>query len=199
MKNLLLTFLGIMFFLSTSLAQNYIGLAGGGGTPNKIGLRLSLPVNIHLAKSLSFQPELVYVEHNTSHILRKLGQKDYRSSQAAYLAVPLLLKAAVEFEKLNLFVLIGPRFAYGIRLRANYLTDTGFFREKLKFQDVELQRIDLGVLLGVGLKKTINNNRKIFLDCRYYLGLMDIDLDIDRVVFPEGFFVNIGLLIPIDQ
>ncbi len=180
-------------------AQHYVGLGGGGGTPNKIGLRLSLPVNIHLTRKISLQPELVYVEHGTSQILRKLNNRDYRSSQAAYLALPVLLKAGVTFEKLNIHLIVGPRFAYGIRLSANYLTDTGYFREKLSFDEAEFRPFDFGALFGVGLEKEINKNRKIFLEGRYYFGLIDLDREADRVIYPEGFYMNIGLLIPIGE
>ncbi len=198
MKYLRLT---LLFFLLPSLlaAQHYLGLGGGGGSPNKIGLRLSVPVNIHLTGKLSLQPELVFVEQGSSQILRKLTTRDYRSAQAAFLALPVLLKAGVQFEKLNLHVLVGPRFAYGIRLAANYFTDTGYFREHLDFDQAELRPFDLGALFGAGLEKVINKDRKIFLEARYYLGLIDLDREADRVIYPEGFYVNIGLLIPISS
>ena len=69
--------------------------------------------------------------------------------------------------------------------------------QKIVLEDIEVLAWDIGMNLGIGLEKNISNDKKIFVEFRYYLGMKDLFPKGETEIYNEGKSFNLGFLIPI--
>jgi len=56
---------------------------------------------------------------------------------------------------------------------------------------------DFGLVSGLGVEKTISEGKKIFVEFRYQIGLLNISRQPSRKAFNQGKAVNIGFAVPL--
>lgn len=180
-------------------AQPYVGLTGGAGLSSQIGLRVGITTEWALNRgNLSLQSEWVYLQRNSKELVRKLpDDRRYWLVTIDYVSAPLLFKAKLDWEPVALYAVAGPEISYAVGVQANYDEAGGIFREKLSFDQLDLNRWDVGLCLGIGVEKIIRNRKKIFLDYRYYLGLRDLDNTSGNDIFHEGKVLTMGFVFPL--
>ena len=181
-------------------SQHYLGVSGGGGINTEVVFRAAVQHEVSLSQNVSLQTELAYIEReNRELLLRLIGKKNFRHAKISYLELPIFVKAKMPVKSIQLYALAGAKIGYGLRLSASYLEDSRLIEERLQFGEQHVSHFDFGLNLGAGIEKTINKDRKIFIDYRFYLGLLDIDQLAETDIFNQGHVFNIGFLIPISR
>ncbi|GEM_PF-1499658 len=181
-----------------AIAQTYLGVSGGAGLNNQVGLRASIPIEHIVSKSFSVRAAATFTQHHNPEILFLLHNKrDYRRVTLSYLGIPLHAKFRLSLGTVHLYGVIGPQINYATHLTASYLEDEIFGTEKLDFNQLKIRHWDIGINAGAGIEKNITNNCKIYVEVLLFLGLQDIDERSNSEIFNEGNIFNLGFLLPI--
>lgn len=179
-------------------AQNSFGVSGGGGFTQSTGFRAAIPIEINLKKNTALFGGPAFIMRRNPEIVRRLpASREYYTVETNYLSLPVLLKLRLDWEPIHLYGLLGVEINYGVRMQATGVEDQMLFKERLDFQDVRIQQLDGGVSVGGGFEAELRNQRKIFADLRYYLGILDIDESVDGEIYNEGAYVTLGFLMPL--
>lgn len=198
MIRIVLSLIICCFVSKPVFTQDYLGISGGAGLANEVGVRAAAVGEFKINNFFSLQPEISFVQRLNKDILRVLEPNiDYRQASVEYLEWSVLSKFSLSIETFHLFALIGPKAGYGLNLKANFIEDDILITRKLSFTDQGIGRFDWGINVGAGVEKKIRKGRKIFIDYRYYLGLKDLNEHSETAIFNQGAMLNLGLLIPI--
>lgn len=190
-----------VFLMSLTMAvpaQSYLGVSGGGGFRGQVIFRAGVPLEVTLNGNVHLQLEAAYVQRENRFLLGILpSRRKYLQPVLTYVEMPVLLKWRLPFEVVDFFLLAGPQVGYALRLSSTFEEDKLIFAESLNFSESGVNRLDAGLLMGVGLEKVIAQRRKIFLDLRYYLGLYNIHAGSGEAVYNSGATFALGFLIPL--
>ena len=177
--------------------QSFLGLSGGGGLPDQVVFRGAVPWEWSLQEWFSIQPELAFVQRENLSILPLLpASRQYVLPVISYLEQPLSAKLNLDLQVFGIYALVGPKVGIATGLWSTYWEDNVLYREKLA-PDVFLERLDFGLNLGAGVEKVISNDRKIFVEARYYLGFFNIAKQEEGEAFNEGKLFNLGFKVPL--
>lgn len=194
MLRALLLFGGLLFFSSVQ-SQSFIGLGGGGGWTDRAGLRASIPFEYSFNPYISVQSELNFAQRRNRDVIQLLiimRERDYRQATLNYLSIPVLAKFKLPFGQLNPYVVLGPEVAYGVSLNTTYVEDNRIFTQRASYDDFYIDHWDFGMNFGIGMEKVTDHYHKIFLECRFYLGIYDYLQLPDQETFNENSTLVLG-------
>lgn len=194
MYRVLLLFLSFLFLPSLS-AQSYLGLAAGAGLGESTGLRASIPFEYRFSPYLSILSEFNLVQRRNRELIRPLEDtedRQYRQGMFNYISVPVLAKFQLPFGKINPYASIGPEIAYALNVFTYYIEGHQIFSERRSFADLSARRWDFGLNFGLGFEHPTGDRHKIFLEYRFYLGVMDVISAAEREVYNEGSSLVMG-------
>lgn len=150
------------------------------------GISFGAVANIDLAKNLYLQPELRYSQQGAINEFADSTGIYESKAQINYIAIPILLKYSFKInEDINLFLLGGPRFSYGIG-KVSITEDGDSYKET--FEEVGFKKSDLGLDFGLGLQ--FGN---FTLDGRYTLGLSNLNDEEDEDFKASHRIIGINL------
>ena len=188
-------FLVIPSFL---LGQVRLGVMGGGSFSEDVIIRGSIPIEIEKSDYLSYQIELAFSVKGNKEILPHMNfDSDRTGKRVSYFEVPALLKVSLPLPDIRTYLLAGVQVGYGVEVNVEYIQSEEYFSERYTFQEARLKKIDAGITIGAGIAKPISKGRQIFVDFRYYLGLVNIDQTVEREIYNEGTYLSMGFLLPI--
>jgi hypothetical protein len=189
-----------LFFLLANVslqAQSFYGVSGGGGFTQSTGFRAALPIEIRIRNNTAIFGGPAFLMRRNQEIVRKLDPtRDYYTVETNYLSLPVMFKLRLDWQPIQLYGLFGIEVNYGLRMQATGVEDQTLFKENLDFSSININRLDGGVSIGGGFEAGMRNQRKIFADLRYYLGVMDIDQSVDGEIYQEGAYVTLGFMMP---
>ncbi len=190
----------IVFFVRCGFAQVYTGLSGGGGLDGRVSLRATIPVDVLVSRTVSVQSALVFTQQHNAQIVAKLGnERDYLRTTIWYAGIPVMVKARFVGNAISIYALAGPQVNYGFDFSASYVEVGYYKRQKLKFKELAISRLDIGVNAGLGLEKEISNRCKIFAELLILFNFYDIDNNTMSEIFNEGKIFNLGFLLPLKK
>ena len=176
------------------------GIMGGGSLSDQVIVRGAIPFEIQRNDLLSYQVELAFSLRGNKKVLRQIDFNAERAAKSiSFVEIPLLVKVGLPVENIKPYLVGGVQFGYGLNVRTEYRRGTEYFKESYSFEEANLSRYDGGVTFGVGLLKTIAKERSIFIDFRYYLGLVNLDRSNSAEIYNEGVTLSLGFSIPFNQ
>ncbi|HMQ49711.1 MAG TPA: hypothetical protein PKA00_19670 [Saprospiraceae bacterium] len=179
-------------------SQTYLGIGAGGSFSTDTPFRLFLPLGYEVKDHFSIQMEPGLIIRGNPSVIQKFApDSDAALGIISYLHLPLLLKGRLNTPHFSLYATVGVEAAWGVKLSINYIDESMTFQNYLSFQDAGILQYDLGACGGIGIETSIRNGKIIFLDYRYYLGLIDLDPYTDISIFNQGHAFCLGLLLPL--
>ncbi|MEY4926548.1 MAG: hypothetical protein RI894_984 [Bacteroidota bacterium] len=179
--------------------------SSGSGTatePGIVGLSLAVPFQFKLSDKFAVQPELCFLQKGYSEYY--VNGSDYirNSLTMSYLELPILGKLIFGGDKFNCGILLGPSFGYALggRTTLDYkLNGTSkTIEENMNFTTnyKNINRFDMGFIIGAAPSYAISDAGSLFLDVRYQFGLSDIvnDTPDNTKAFNRGLGLSIGYL-----
>jgi len=177
--------------------QTYLGLSGGGGFPAEVAFRGGLQMERQVSEVLYLRGALAFLQIENPDVVALLPRdKQYLQAVISYLEFPLQVKLQLDMDVFSIYGLLGPQVAYGTGLNTTFRLDNRYFGESLRVRDW-LRGWDLGLVSGMGVEKTISEGKKIFVEFRYQIGLLNISRQASREAFNQGKAVNIGFAVPL--
>lgn len=170
-----------------------------------IGLALAIPVEYQTQGLFGVRTGLSYIQKGTRFNYLEAGPNQFFDTKYVidYLEFPMIAKATFNFNRVNLYLLGGGHAAYAINMRVISLSLDPDVPVKetfqIEFEDAEISRLDLGLLFGGGIEAHIAEDRRIFVEMQYNLGLNDIDKSMTDDAFNEGRTFTMGMLIPLKK
>lgn len=176
MRTYLLTFVIIVFGLSTALAQFNLGIKAGlnysiltareGQFDEKGVLGYQGGIWARIGKSVYFQPEMYVGTKSTDVKFTQTGTTVKQDGEIKFttLDVPLLFGKQIGVEKLNFHFVVGPSFQFNLddnNTAFNQATDPNFYNYRKMITNLQ---VGGGVDLG-----------NVSVDLRYETGLQDIN------------------------
>ena len=165
-------------------------------------LTVGIPVEWPAGRMLSFHSGLQIQRMGTRVVKvdRSRGFEDWLATQynITYLSIPSLAKLSLPMGRLQVFILGGINFHYGIDLEnSTYSYTDGGINErwKMDFARASIRRYDASLALGAGLQTQISEGKIIFVDFRTSTGLLDIDTR-DSEAYNQAFEITLGMLLP---
>lgn len=199
MNKLVALFIIVHVQVCCCFAQSYIGLNGGGGLGIEQIAKGAIPYERELKDYLSLGVELGVTIRQNQAMIRKINSPvDIYFLRQSYVELPFYLKLKLPIQDLKPYIHAGGQIGYGLNMWYHYRNDRSWERDSYRFKDAGLKRLDAGVILGGGIEKELVKRQKIFLDLRYYLGLINLDKDPENSVYNEGLVFSIGCLFPIN-
>jgi len=194
----------ILFFLfspTSSSGQTYLGLSGGADLYDQVDFRAAGVIEWSKNPVYSWQTEIVYAKRENVSLLQLLPQNtNYIRPVISYVEIPFLIKLKLNIPGANLFALVGPKIGYALAAYSSLYKENGeLINQKIVLEDLEVASWDIGMSLGAGLEKNISNDKKIFIEFRYYLGMKDLFPSGEAEIYNEGKSFNLGFLIPLDR
>jgi len=182
-------------------AQTRLGLSLGGDFGSAVGFRGGLPLENPLSSVFSLRQELSFTQRQVPAVLQNLDrERRYFSATTGYVELPLLVKAELRLQSWSLFGLFGPSVGFGMRATAWYREMGRLHIEKLNWGEADLRRFDFGLFAGLGGQKTLPDGYVLFLDFRYYLGLLNLNLRPEgAAIYHQGKAFTLGFLIPLKR
>ncbi len=189
----------LCLFSPMAKSQTYIGLSGGADLYDQVDFRAAGVIEWVKNDFYSWQTEVIYVKRENLDLLQLLPQNgNYVRPVISYIEVPFLFKMKLNIPGANLYALVGPKIGYALAAYSSLWKENNqVVQEKLVLEDLEVAGWDFGMNLGMGLEKHITNEKKIFIEFRYYLGVKDLFPGQETGVYNEGKSFNLGFLIPI--
>ncbi len=189
----------IGFFSFNGKSQTYIGLSGGADLYDQVDFRAAGVIEWVKNDLYSWQTEIIYVKRENLDLLQLLPQNgNYVRPVVSYVEIPFLFKIKLNIPGANLYALVGPKVGYAVAAYSSLWKENNqVVNEVLVLEDLEVAGWDFGMSLGMGLEKNITNDKKIFVEFRYYLGVKDLFPGQETGVYNEGKSFNLGFLIPI--
>ncbi len=171
---------------------------------NITGLVLAIPIEFPSDKMLAFQSGIVYHNKGTRIRYQQQGQTQLFITKYLidYLSVPVLGKLSLSLGRLNLFLLGGGTLNYAVdmeslKLSYDHFGPPRYETLKMDFQNAQVSRFDLGLLLGGGIEAHIADGKKLFIDARFEFGMLDIDKRPENTVYNGGRSFTMGILLPL--
>jgi outer membrane protein W len=155
---------------------------------NTYGATVGVGIDIEMAPSFAFRPELNYLKKGLS-----VSNNDATASlDMHYIEIPLLLKGSTEIGKVRPNLVAGPAVAYNLSndIRAN--TKDGSKSVTIYSTDVNVKKVDYGIQFGTGIEFPVNHDNAITADIRYDLGLANIDKDPGATTKTRVFLFMMG-------
>jgi hypothetical protein len=151
---------------------------GTGRVRNRYGVRGGLFVNRPIARRLSLQPEVYFIQKGTRIEATPVGNGslDYSLS---YIEIPLLLRVNLApSSALHPFVTVGPSLAFRVQCWGTFATRTESQNYTCRELNDDPRRdlfasSDMGVSAGVGVEHVIAG-RAVLLQMRYGRGLRTV-------------------------
>lgn len=189
----------LMLNISQAQSQSFLGLSGGADIYEQVDFRVAGVFESERSNWFSWQTELVYVKRENIGLLQYLpNDREYIRPIVSYLAIPLLAKIKMDISGANLYALVGPQFSLATATYASVWLENGQLLNKtFLLKDLGLTQWDFGANLGIGIEKVISKDRKIFIEFRYYLGIIDLANKQEYPIYNEGKSFNLGFLLPI--
>lgn len=133
-------------------------------------------LNVGISRILSLQPEIIYSQKGFA--VKESGIVDYDGTyRLDYIEIPVLLKTTFGSGLLEIYLNAGPTFGYflGGRVKGSWNLliqeeinkSIKFTEEPKELQDVNANRIEVGIGVGGGLNIGITKFTKVVLDYRY--------------------------------
>ena len=199
MKSIRLSLSFFLFcFTHYLVAQSFFGIEGGAYFFNSRGdIKVGITSEHPLKKYLSIQPEIVYIRKMTplptEHL--NLNDDDNIVTLVSYIQATITSRIKLEIDNISIQLFAGPYFAYGIK---PVLKNNAPFRN-FSFDDLRTRRLDLGGSIGAGLSILVPGNKKMFVDYRFNIGLVDLDKKNDQSLYNEGSSFTMGFLLPLKK
>ncbi len=192
-------FLLVLLASATLQAQSRIGLSLGGDFGSDVLFRAALPVEIPLNATFSLRPELAFTQRKSLAVIQNMDrERRYFSATMAYLELPVLLQAELHVQSWSLFGFFGPSASFGLRAAAWFREMGRMKTEQLSWSGANIHRFDLGLYAGLGAEKTLPDGYVLFLDFRYYLGLLNLNARPGgAAIYHQGRAFTLGFLIPL--
>lgn len=193
---LILLFTAFLSYTPLS-AQFYIGAEAGAYNPlGYYTVKAGLVSDYQFLPSMSVHSEFVYIEKMVGLPLDLVfPERDLLNQKISYFKIPLTFQLKLNIQRVSTKLMIGPYWAYGLSVSA-INADNGN-RSYFNFSEIGVNRMDFGAVIGGGFEILIAKGRKMFIDYRYNLGLIDID-QVDSVsTFNEGATLTMGMLVPL--
>ncbi|HMN91353.1 MAG TPA: outer membrane beta-barrel protein [Saprospiraceae bacterium] len=183
--------------ISPLMSQVSIGLSGGGGIDHNTSLRMALPLEYTFSPSFSIQTAFNFTQqHNQQLINRLRSDQAYRQVTISYVGIPVLAKFRLNFRSMSLTAASGPQLSYGLHFVA--VSETGHV-EELEFENLNINRFDIAMHMGVGVEREIRNQAKLFIHYFHQIGVNDIDFNKNSDIYNESRILTIGILFPLHQ
>ncbi len=191
----------LVFISNHTHAQTYFGLSGGADLYDQVDFRAAGIIEWKKTDFYSWQTELIYVKRENVGLLQLLPQNsNYIRPIISYIEIPFLIKLKLNIPGANLFAVVGPKIGYAMAAYSTLWKENGqLLNQKIVLEDIEVLGWDIGMNLGLGLEKDISNNKKIFVEFRYYLGMKDLFPKGEAEIYNEGKSFNLGFLIPVSR
>jgi hypothetical protein len=167
----------------------YPGFVKAGFTTEK-----AIATNLYLRTGTDFT-----VRSNRSLVRKLEVNPDISSASSSYWTLPVQLKGQLDFNRLQLYGLLGFEAGVGHKVYYVYTKEQTIYNGRASFKEFDLQVFDFGLLTGIGLQSKVGKGRIIFIDYQFYLGLRDIDRTRESTIFNESQGIVLGLLIPIQK
>ncbi len=183
--------------------------------PNTIGLTDfsgGVISEIMLGESFGFQPELSYEKSGFSiregmdldvfNIPVPLGVK--ARVKVDYLSMPILAKYKIGTGPVKGYISAGPNFRYAmkgdVQTFATILIDIPVWSQEIDFSGENLQRVDIGGVVGAGVAFSTGPGQ-LFFDARYNHGFTQVDnfSFADLQLKNTGMGINIGYMMPLTK
>lgn len=177
-----------------------MGVGTGGSFSTDTPFRLFLPVEKKIKDYLALQIEPGLVIRGNPAVIQKIAP--YSESALgiiSYLHLPVLVKGRLRTPNFKLYTTVGIEAAWGIKLSTNPFNDNMIFQKLISFEEAGLLQYDLGVCGGFGIEHVIRQGKIVFLDYRYYLGLIDLDSYTDISIYNQGHAFCLGILLPLGK
>lgn len=198
MDRIFLLFFYVLIIPNVLCGQFSIGLMGGGGLGSEQIAKGAVPFEIGINDYLSIASEIGLTVRQNQSLTRKISSPvDIYFLRQSYLEVPIALKAILPTKEVQPYLGLGIQMGYGLKIWYHFRDDRIWMRDKIEFDSSGISRLDFGISIGGGLERRLMKKQKLFLDLRYYLGLLDIDRDADSNIYNQGMVLSIGCLFPI--
>ncbi len=188
----------MFFFVHLVNGQSFIGLMGGGGLGQKEQVKGAIPIEWQKNEYLTFRLEPSFLIRQNQSAVRKINlSPEVFYVGLSYIELPAMVKLSLPIKEVQPYATLGVQVGYGIKMWYHYEDERRLLRKTIGFREAEINKFDGGLTFGVGLETMLRKKQKLFLDCRYYLGVVNIDKDSNNSLFNEGLILSIGCLFPI--
>lgn len=200
MRSLFYTASILIFFLplSSGFSQASLGVFGGAGVIPFSGFRAGIAIELPIQEHLALQSEFAFNYRPNQEVVRKVASI-FNSGQGhiSYLDLPLILKLKLDLEPVHLYGLGGLGIGYGMYVQVDYWIDDQFFREWHNVEELDIRHWDVGIFIGGGGEWEIGRDRRLFMELRHYLGVVDIDRNPNTEIYNQHTFLMIGMYFPL--
>lgn len=214
-KNLIFVIICLIFVWNTTKAQVKVGFKGGynisttnylfkfesNQLPNIHSINLAqliIPVEITINQHYSIQPELFF-KQNGNH-LNTMTEPHFFTNIINYWGLGFMNKFRLETRQVTPYALLGVQTSLASDGKIRYRDLDAFnilkeFREeKISFNDLNLNRFDVNIRLGVGLAMKVRKAELLF-EITYDKGLIDLDKnDMTSAYNEKGIGILIGMM-----
>lgn len=169
---------------------------------NHPSLHVSIPIEIAINHLLSLQPEIAYTSEGSTFSVSRPEEERIYNNLLHYIKLSVIAKILlIKTNSYNISLLGGVTPAYAIGIKSTSFPQYfGVVRyEPASFAIMNASRFDFALNIGASIEKNIAKEIKMILATRYNLGILDIDTTEERTSFTEGFYLSLGLLIPLKQ
>ncbi|MEL7118922.1 MAG: outer membrane beta-barrel protein [Bacteroidota bacterium] len=192
-------FICLFLFTTTAYSQKYLGISAGADLYESVDVRLAAAYEWERTNALTLQFEIAYVRRENYSLLPFLPvNENHIRPQINYLELPILMKFKMHIEETAIYAIAGPKLGWGLSIASTRSNERGeYIIVPLEWEELPIQRWDFGVSVGLGFEKRISNEKKIFLEFRYYLGITDLNTSNENDVYNEGKLINLGFSLPL--
>ena len=192
-------FICLFLLTTTAYCQKYLGISAGADLYETVDFRGAASFEWQQANALSFQTEVALVRRENYNLLAFLPlNEDYIRPNITYIEIPFLVKFKMRIDDTAIYALAGPKIGWGLSVVSSKWDEKGQpIQIPIRWEELPIQRWDFGLTAGLGFEKLISNDKKIFLEFRYYLGITDLNTSKESDVYNEGKLINLGFSLPV--
>lgn len=186
------------------------------------GFNVGVPILYQINDWLSFQTDPNYTQKNFQYARTDFFQGIYQDNTNTYLQLPVMAHLSFGGQSLRGFVNLGGYGGYWLSSHIqgtipNILNQPAYtntvsnaqpnnvfdeytpysYSEKYQFDNTKDNRIELGLLAGLGISYELNEKYLLFGEARYYQSMTDQEKDYETGIVPrynQTFGVSLGLL-----
>ncbi|MFB6273661.1 MAG: porin family protein [Salinibacter sp.] len=127
---------------------------------------------IQLNEWLDLRPGLYYIQKGAVLEGSTLGAPDVTAEyRFPYVQIPILFEARIPTEGITPSVSLGPVASFSTASGVEIVDRTG---ERIRSFERITETLDLGAMVGVGMRYLIDDSKMLIFDLRYNPGLLDI-------------------------
>ncbi len=193
------TLLLLLFCVNSAFSQQ-IGLSGGASVDPITSLRLAAFYERNFKPWLSMQSEISYLQKGHPSLVDRLFEEPPGLGYGAIdvFSTSLLAKFRLQFSDLSIYLLVGPSVSrFGGAIAVFEGDDEIYQRVRVPLASYEVKSWDWGGTIGLGFEKRIRKKQKIFVDVRYYQGLLNLNKNQENVFYLESLYFDFGMMIPL--